>query len=184
MKAAPSIRPMFLSQSVLLFAVPSLLFLAIQRAIIPYLDEAGVSLLVNFLVLGIPHLLFFFGALLAYRMEGNPWHWSALAERFRLTRLSGKDWSWAIAAAIGILGLYMLTLVTAFPVLDWLAALFPEPVALQRIFGDGATFIGFPLQGNAWLLLVYLAYYFFNVAGEEPWWRGYIFPRQELVHGQ
>jgi membrane protease YdiL (CAAX protease family) len=33
------------------------------------------------------------------------------------------------------------------------------------------------------LLGVYFTYYFFNVVGEELWWRGYIFPRQELVHG-
>ena len=42
-------------------------------------------------------------------------------------------------------------------------------------------------QPDAWRDPVFgktLIYYFFNIMGEELWWRGYIFPRQELAHGQ
>lgn len=176
-------RPMSLSLSALLFGAPALLFLLLQRVVVPFLDQLGVPPLVNFLVLGSPHVLFFFGALAAYRMEGNDWRWSALAARFRLTSLGAKGWLWAIAAAALNVSLYMFVYVGLRPILLWLFSLFPDPVVIAQIYGDATTFVGFPLHGNAWLLAVYLLFYFFNIMGEELWWRGYIFPRQELTHG-
>ena len=176
-------QPMIFSLALLFFGIPVLLFLAIQRVVIPFLDASGVSPLVNFFVLMIPHVLFFFGALIAYRMEGNFWTWADLSQRFRLTRLSAKGWAWAIAAAVGNIGLYLTVFTLGMPVLEWLAKLIPDPEVLNKILGNGTTFVGFPLSGNIWLLGIYFTYYFFNVIGEELWWRGYIFPRQELVHG-
>jgi membrane protease YdiL (CAAX protease family) len=36
-----------------------------------------------------------------------------------------------------------------------------------------------------WLLFSFqIVFFFFNIFGEEFWWRGYIFPRQELTHGK
>jgi len=183
LNTSSSIRPIRLPVTLLFFGIPMLLFLAIQRVVIPFLDASGVSPMVNFFVLMIPHILFFFGALIAYRMEGNFWSWADLAKRFRLTRLSAKGWAWAIAAAVGNIGLYLLVYAAGNPILQWLADLIPDPEVLNRILGDGTSFVGFPLSGNVWLLGVYFTYYFFNVVGEELWWRGYIFPRQELVHG-
>jgi membrane protease YdiL (CAAX protease family) len=183
MKNTPPIKPMPISIALLFFGIPLLLFAVIQRIVLPFLDAKGVSLLANFFVLMIPHVLFFFGALIAYRMEGNSWNWSALSQRFRLTRLSAKGWAWAIAAAAGNIGLYMSVYAAGRPILEWLANLIPDPAVLNRILGDGTSFVGYPLSGNVWLLGVYFIFYFFNVVGEELWWRGYIFPRQELVHG-
>jgi membrane protease YdiL (CAAX protease family) len=40
------------------------------------------------------------------------------------------------------------------------------------------------LQGNWWFLITSLAVLFFNILGEEAWWRGYILPRQELAFGK
>jgi membrane protease YdiL (CAAX protease family) len=34
------------------------------------------------------------------------------------------------------------------------------------------------------MALVYLAILVLNIVGEEFWWRGYVLPRQELVHGR
>ena len=183
MKKTSSIKPMPLSLAIVFFGVPLLLFVVIQRIVVPFLDASGISPLCNFYVMMIPHILFFLGALLAYRMEGNFWNWADLSQRFRLTSLRGKDWAWAIAAAVGNIGLYLLVYIAGKPVLQWLADLVPDPAVLNRVLGDSTSFVGFPLSGNAWLLGVYFSYYFFNVVGEELWWRGYIFPRQELVHG-
>jgi len=177
------IQPMPLLLALFFFGIPMLLTLVIQRIIMPFLDVSGVSLLVNFFVLMIPHVLFFFGALIGYHKEGNVWNWSAFSQRFRLTRLSAKGWAWAIAAAIGNIVLYMLVFSVGEPVLLWLSKLFPDPALLNKILGDGTSFAGYPLRGNTWLLGVYFTYYIFNVVGEELWWRGYIFPKQELVHG-
>jgi len=33
-----------------------------------------------------------------------------------------------------------------------------------------------------WVLLAWLPLFFFNIAGEELWWRGYILARQEQEH--
>ena len=177
------IKPMSISLALLFFGVPLLLFAVIQRIVMPFLDASGISPLANFFVMMLPHILFFFGALIAYRMEGNLLNWAAFSQRFRLTRLSAKGWGWAIAAAVGNIGLYLLVYVAGKPVLQWLADLVPDSAVLNRILGDTTSFVGFPLSGNIWLLGVYFTYYFFNVVGEELWWRGYIFPRQELVHG-
>ena len=38
-------------------------------------------------------------------------------------------------------------------------------------------------RGNWTLVWVSFVTLFFNIFGEELWWRGYILPRQELVHG-
>ncbi|HKJ37461.1 MAG TPA: CPBP family intramembrane glutamic endopeptidase [Anaerolineales bacterium] len=183
MEKSTQTQPMPFTLSLLFFGIPMLLFLAIQRVVIPFLDASGVSPLVNFYILMLPHVLFFFGALIGYRREGHLWNRSAFSQRFRLTRLSGKGWAWAIAATIGNIGLYISVYTLGLPILEWLAKLFPDPAVLNRILGDGTSFVGFPLSGNVWLLGVYFTYYFFNVVGEELWWRGYIFPRQELAYG-
>jgi len=182
METSNKIQPMSFALALLFFGIPMLLFLVVQRVVCPYLDTLGVPPLVNFFVLMTPHILFFFSALVAYRMEGNLWNWYDLSQRFRLIRLSAKDWGWAIAAAVGNIGLYLLVYTAGRPVLEWLAELIPDPGVLNTILGDGASFVGYPLSGNFWLLGVYFTYYFFNVVGEELWWRGYIFPRQELMH--
>ena len=115
-------QPMSISLALLFFGIPMLLMAITQRIVLPFLDASGVSPLVNFFVLMIPLVLIFFGALIGYRREGNPWNWSDFSERFRLTRLDGKGWAWAIAAAVGNVGLYLSVYVVGLPVLKWLAS--------------------------------------------------------------
>ena len=40
------------------------------------------------------------------------------------------------------------------------------------------------LEGQWWIVFGYLGGLFFNIFGEEFWWRGYILPRQEVVMGK
>ena len=65
--------------------------------------------------------------------------------------------------------------------------LHPEPAALRDFlarFSDHA-FMGISLHGSWWVAVYYfLVLLIGNVAGEELWWRGYLLPRQELVHGR
>lgn len=181
--AAISIRPMPLRLALLFFGVPSLVFLATMRWVVPRLDAAGALPIVGFAVLALPHVLLFVGALVACRLEGHGWRWSELAARLRLNPMSRQDWLWALGGALGNIALYLLVYVGARPFVQWLHDLAPDAEALGRILGDATTFVGYPLKGNAWLLGVYFVFYFFNVLGEELWWRGTIFPRQELAHG-
>ena len=43
---------------------------------------------------------------------------------------------------------------------------------------------GGQMRGQWSLLVLFLVLYFFNIVGEELWWRGIILPRQELVFGR
>lgn len=90
---------------------------------------------------------------------------------------------WTLLAGAGNIGLYLLVYFAAYPVLHWLFEVFSEPEIVREVYGDSSSFAGWPLQGNFWLLGVFFIGYFFNVVGEELWWRGYILPRQELTHG-
>jgi len=183
LNTSSSIRPMRLPVALLFFGIPVLLFAFVQRVAAPYLDSLGVPLLVNYFVIMTPHILFFFGALIAYRMEGNPFTWEAFSRRFRLNTMRGKAWGWAAVAAIGNIALYLLVYIAGRPFVEAVADAVPESEIVLRVLPDATTFVGYPLSGNFWLLGLFLIYYFFNVVGEEFWWRGYIFPRQELVHG-
>ena len=44
--------------------------------------------------------------------------------------------------------------------------------------------MGMQLRGQWWLVVVYFIGWFFNICGEELWFRGYILPRQELAFGK
>jgi membrane protease YdiL (CAAX protease family) len=39
-------------------------------------------------------------------------------------------------------------------------------------------------SNNRWILAAWVPLFFFNILGEGLFWRGYIFPRQELAFGQ
>jgi membrane protease YdiL (CAAX protease family) len=41
-----------------------------------------------------------------------------------------------------------------------------------------------PLKGQWWVIGMYFLGWFFNIFGEEFWFRGYILPRQELAFGK
>jgi len=121
------LRPMRLPLSIVLFGGPMLLFLLLQRVVAPALDARGVPPLVDFYVLASPHVLFFFGALVACRLEGNPWSWPVLRSRLRLVRLRGRDWTWALLATAGLIGGYIGMFMLARPLLEVLAGAFPDP---------------------------------------------------------
>lgn len=101
------------------------------------------------------HSLLFFGALTAYRKEGNPWTWSAFSQRLRLTSLSAKGWAWAVAATVSNIVLYMALYTVGLPVLEALAKLFPDPAILNRVLGDSTSFAGFPLNGCLFHFLLF-----------------------------
>jgi membrane protease YdiL (CAAX protease family) len=45
-------------------------------------------------------------------------------------------------------------------------------------------YIEAPLRNNLGVAILFIVLLFFNIAGEELWWRGYIFPRQEKTYGR
>lgn len=174
--------PMSFWQSVGYFGIPWLFFVISIYILIPTLDRAGVPLFLNFLVsLGIPLSLLILASCVAYRREGRPWEWSAFRDRFRLGAMKGSTWLWAIGLSVFmILAPGFLTFSSV-----WVTQIAPMPDALSQMLNiQPGAFMGIPLAGAWWVFLGYLVYVLLNVFGEELWWRGYIFPRQELAFGK
>jgi membrane protease YdiL (CAAX protease family) len=132
--------------------------------------------------------IFFFGALIAFRREGNPLTWDGLKSRFRLEKMRKTDWLWTVMLIIVVMITYFGLGFTG----EWVKSV---PVLATREtwpaeFGPGGTsnvtpgiFMGSPLKGQWGLVIVYFIGWFFNIFGEEFFFRGYILPRQELAFG-
>ena len=184
MPTTANIKPIPFFQSFLIFGFAGLLFLFLERAALPYLDKSGVHKAILFLVLAIPHILFFTAALVGYKQEGNPWNWEALKRRFRYKSIKGRMIFWTLLIVLVDIALYLAVYEFAFNWLKEIHDAFPPPAILSEIMNNGETFAGFRVKGNWALVPLYGFLYFFNVVGEEFLWRGYLFPRQELQHGR
>jgi membrane protease YdiL (CAAX protease family) len=183
-----TIKPLPLKWAVLFFGVPMGTIYFTIYWLMPRLDKWGLPGIVNANVcITGPLVLMLATALIAYRMEGNPMTWESFKKRYRLGKMSGILWLWT-------LGLLVFTFV-AEQIMSFSTDIFLKIPFLQppdflpemldpRIDPSTITdFMGVPLKGAWWILLMYVGILFFNIFGEELWWRGYILPRQELVHG-
>ena len=175
---------MSLVTSILIFGSGALLFFLFEHYLIQAMADNGFSHVFKFIVMSVPHMIFFLGALIAYRVEGNAWNWHAFTNRFRIRSIKGKFWLWVILFVAVDIGLYLLVYSVGYPVVKWVHDAYPTPAIINEVLGNATKFLGHELKGNWWLLGIWLIYYFFNVLGEEFLWRGYILPRQELTHGK
>ena len=105
-------------------------------------------------------------ALVGYHLEGNPWTWSAFSERMRLSRMTGRIWLWTLGGTL-LFGALALA-INSLAMMIYKAIGFAVPDMTSGVM-------------TVWMHVVVL---FFNIVGEELWWRGYIQPRQELTHGK
>lgn len=186
------ISAMPLRLSLALFAGPALIIVLAYHFVRPLLLTLDVSPFESLiLVMTIPMSWLFAAALIAYhRIEGRPLEWGAFAQRFRWPRLTIKSLLWAMgtfAACIVSYGLFSqigLTLIEN--------GIVPIPKDLPPVLDPRIQFslpamerfVGGTLSGNWSVVIAYFVMLFFNVVGEELWWRGYILPRQELKHGR
>lgn len=189
-----SISPLPFRKSLLYFGIPAAGVILIVYALMPLLAERGVPIFWNYLLIyaTLPMLALMAAAIIAYRREGNRPSWSGFKKRFRFNRMDGKAWLWAFGlAAFMVLSVGLLSFTSRWLVSTGLVKI-PEhwPSELNpAVSGSppGASlpteFMGIPLAGNWWILLVLLLSLAIATFGEEIWWRGYILPRQELVHG-
>lgn len=189
--SAPSVKPLPLRHALLLFFVPGALFFVSFHAGMPWLVRAGMQETLAYLLsLGVPLVVMFVAALLALRVEGWPLTWASMRERYRFRPMARADWVWAAVATVVSVLLYG-------GVAQWSAWLIeqgfiPVPAGLPAIidpqYAGGPEGIlrssGGSLAGRWDLVAVYFVVLFFNIAGEELWWRGFILPRQELTHGR
>ena len=190
MNGTVRLKPMPFRMSVLFFGIPTLVGVVATYALLPVLDEAVLSKLgASWIWMTGPLVLLFVAALVAYRLDANQPTWAGLFERYRIQPIRGRDWYWTA----GLVLLFVGGQLTLLPTAAWLAESLPLPLpsvlppAIDPRVAQSAVpteFFGVPLQANYWIAVMYLAMLFINIFGEELWWRGYILPRQEMVHGR
>jgi membrane protease YdiL (CAAX protease family) len=189
--SSPGIKPLPLGPAVLFFAIPSLAVTMAYYWGIPALAELGLPEYQAFLVAtGAPLFGLLVAALVAHSLEGRLLTWAAFSNRFRLRRMAGKDWLWALG------GFLFTTLGFGLMILsDSLASrgIIPLPASLPaslhpslRVGGVSAyrELMGEGAIGNWGVIALILWTLFSNVIGEELYFRGYLLPRQELAHGR
>ena len=197
-KSAPALgpgrqlRPLPLKFAVLHFLVAGIALRLSVYNLLPWLVDRGWSPYNAFIVsFTTPLAILFVLAFVSVRREGVPWALSALARRFRLRRLSWRDALWVLAAfAVMFVASLVLAPLRA-PILGLLPELpesFPPLInptlQNQELPGAVANWIGSEALGGWQPVLAILILFFFNIFGEELYWRGTLMPRQALVHGE
>lgn len=173
-----SLKPIGISGTVLLFGIPAVGFIAACRILVPYFHQNfGLHPALSWFIGGLLTFLpLFLLALFLARKDGFLTK-AELSSRFRLKKMSNRDWKFALG---GLLLIFIGTgLIMGISKLLHLQFAIPE-------IETTPSFMKFePFQGKErLLLLVWLVMFFFNIFGEELLWRGYILPRQELALGQ
>jgi membrane protease YdiL (CAAX protease family) len=188
----PALKPLPLKTSWLFFAIPALVLVIAVYWGIPALVSMGQPPFTAYMIaLLVPLVIMLAASLVAYRMEGRPLTWTDLAERFRLRPMSRKEWLWIFVGFLaGGAGMTILAPVGRalverglLPLPDSIPAVLNPSVPLTDL-STFASLMGERAVGNWWLVVLAVVLLFFNIVGEEFWWRGYILPRQELAHGR
>ncbi len=161
-------------ESVLYFGIPTLMLYLATHICIPLLNYwSDWPFVVCWYACGGVLVFFplFIAAFAFYRLEGHPCRLSEILTRFRLNHFSVRILLLSIAGTI-ITGIFTyLMIATGNSVFINFSAQ-PSFFYLQ------------PLQpGEKWFLLAWLPMFFFNIWGEGLFWRGYVFPRQQLKFG-
>lgn len=185
-----NLKPMSLGLSLLFFGVPTAIGMVGLYMVLPALNRAGVPLLWNYTISFAGMFPLLLGAaLVAYRLEGHTLSWQGLKRRFRVVGLGKREWLWTA----GLLIVYVGGQILLMPTASWLVSVLPLPLpeGLPHVLDPRAArtsiptkFLGVQLRGNWGMALWYLVILSLNIMGEEFWWRGYVLPRQELVHGR
>ena len=171
-KPSMEVKPLKWPELVLLFGVPTILNFLACRVAIPFLDSQNIFPIEisYFLSVGLLVLVpMFVGAIYLTSKEINSRKLKDILGRMRIKSLSKADIVWTVG------GFVLLSL------LSFLIASFVLPVF--DINANPFFFQNMPLdEDHFWIIYVWPLFFFFNIFGEEFYWRGYIQPRQELLN--
>jgi membrane protease YdiL (CAAX protease family) len=187
-RAPAPLQPLPLRLSAILFGILALAMAASIYLFMPWLASLGIPDYKCFLAAHIVPMALLFGAALVglYRIERYPVTWGSLAERFRFPRLRFKDVLWALAIYVALMLGYGVT--SQFGAALVAGGVMPIPAGLSTWMDPRIPMVqqvaGGAFRGNPEIVLLWFVMLFFNIAGEELWWRGYLLPRQELAHGR
>jgi membrane protease YdiL (CAAX protease family) len=184
-------KPMPPGLALLFFGLPAIALVIGFHAMMPALIAKGMlAFYAYFVGIGVPLTAMLLTSLIAYRIDGYRMNWAELKVRFRLYRMDRRSWLWVGGILlVMILGIGLLSQVEQLlideglmPVSTGLPAFLdprnpvPPRLAFDEAFGG--------LKGNWFGLGVFAVLLVINILGEEFWWRGYVLPRQEVVHGR
>ena len=174
-------KPMPLWLSFTLFIIPSVLLLFATQVVMPWLEQITgmLNVLTWFLAGGIfVFIPVFISTIIGFKLEKGLQTFDTFCQRMRMHPMNREDWKWV---GMGLAGAFLGSglLAGLFLLLSkWISDI--QPLASSPPF---LQFNGFP-NGKEWMLIYWIPFFFFNIFGEELWWRGYILPRQELQHGK
>jgi len=187
------LRPLPLRRAALHFLAAGLLLRFSVYSGLPWLVTLGASPFEAFIVAATaPMALLFALAFYQARGEGVALTPSALAHRFRLRRPTWRHGLWVLAGLALLAASGAILAPWREPVMEWmgidLPASFPpliDPrVQNSDLPGALAAWLGPEAMGSWKPVAAILALFFFNIFGEELYWRGLLFPRQALIHGK
>jgi len=186
-----NIKPIPLWQSILLFGIPGLaLYLGLYNGV-PIFQRMGLPEIFLFpFLLWFPLISLLPVSLFLFKREKRRQPVLNLKRRFRLNKLTKKDWLWVFG---GILFVALFDFVIMDPISKWMAtiSIFSPPDhfpvlfhPLKEIELPLTQFLGTKLQDNWLFLIITIILHSIALVAEELMWRGYVLPRQEKTYGK
>jgi membrane protease YdiL (CAAX protease family) len=167
------IKPMGPLPSLLFTAVPAILLYLTANVFIPLLFKlTGLPVIVCWYIsaLFFIFLPMFIISIVLFRKENNPE--MTLKQRFRLNNFNLSILKWSIA---GTTAVFILTYLFMEAARLFITDYSPQPLFMKMT----------PLKADEmWILAAWIPMFIFNILGEAFYWRGYMFPRQELAYGK
>ena len=186
------IRPLTPLQTLLAFGIPALMMVISFHWAMPTLQNMSLTIFESIVVAHtVPMALLLTAAIVfVHKADGYPLTKETLRQRLRYPRLTGRAILWGIIIfVVSMIGYGFFNAIGAMlvgqgvlPIPGNIPALFDPQVTLTTSILDGL--IGGQIKGNWGIIILYAVMLFFNVVGEELWWRGYILPRQEATYGR
>lgn len=158
--------------SLVLFGVPALALWLATDLVVPALAGRGWEPLLAWFAAGTLIFVPLFAAALigAWLALPHP-TCAAILRHLRVRRLSAGDWR--LTAIVLLITVFAMGALQALNANVW-PRLEPHPPFMK---------VDALVPAQYYLLAVWLSFFFFNIVGEELWWRGFIQPRQEPVFG-
>jgi membrane protease YdiL (CAAX protease family) len=174
-----AIQPMGFWESTLFFGIPMIFMRGVYYLVMRVLDILGFRLFYTFLIgFGVPAFLMLLAAWFFWRREKS----GSFRERFRLQRLNSSGLIWAIA----LTAIWMVAPIIVQPATEWLQSNWfpPNKLWIRLTTPDPNYLMEIQIAGNFWIYGAMALFILLNVFGGELFFRGYIFPRQELAFGK
>ncbi len=168
------IEPIGLFKSLSVYVIFSMALYFSAYGYLPYLiNKLDVNPILSWHISGgVVFIMLFISAIAAYNGEVKSGLNQSILERLRLRKLTTTDLKWA---GTGLIVLF----ITSGIVFYLEKKLFPG-------FSTNPAFMEMPAIKSSewWLLISWAVMFFFNIAGEEIFWRGYLFPKQVKSFGK